>query len=115
MDLGLYTSKHNNKHMRLTMSNYCPSIAMPEDRKDAEVKRPYDVPVRPESVIDLNFKRTCSEKVVGLVAMARMSNSLGKTFILKRQYKYALEALISSKVSFVLEEEETTSLKQSMH
>lgn len=84
------------------MSNYCPSIPMPEARKESAL-RPYDVPVREESIIDLNFKRTRNEKIVGLVGLARSYNALGKTFVLKKELIFAKNALMQAGVKFVLD------------
>lgn len=97
------------------MSNYCPSIAMPEARKDAEVRRPYDLPVRPESIVDLNFKRTKAEKITGLVALAQMSNTLGKAFIVKKEYEFAMDALIEARVRFFHEDDKTLLTKERTH
>lgn len=86
-----------------TMSNYCLSIAMPEARDESPIKRPYDEPVRPESLIDLNFKRTLNQKIRGLVAIAQMSNTLGKAFVVKKEHEFAIDALIAAKVHFIPE------------
>lgn len=97
------------------MSNYCPSIAMPKPRKDVEMKRPYDVPVRPESIVNLDFKRTRAQKITGLVALAQMTNTLGKAFIVKREYEYAMDALMAAKVRFFHEDDQTLLIKQIAH
>lgn len=86
------------------MSNYCPSIAMPEARKESAL-RPYDLPVRQESIIDLNFKRTREQKIAGLVGLAASYNALGKTFILKQEMIYAKNALMAARARFVMEGE----------
>ena len=67
-------------------------------------RRPYDAQVRPESIIDLNFKRTPSEKIPGLIAFARSYNALGSSFILKNGYGYAIDALTAAGVRFRMEE-----------
>lgn len=85
------------------MSNYCPSIKMPEARKDSAL-RPYDIPVREESIIDLDFKRTREQKIAGLVGIATSYNALGKTFVLKKNMMFAKKALEAAKVRFIVDE-----------
>lgn len=101
MDLGRYNSKQNNQQKIDEMSNYCPSIPMPEARKESAL-RPYDLPVRQESIVDLGFKRTRDQKIVGLVGLARSYNALGKTFILKKELMFAKSALIQAGVQFAI-------------
>ena len=84
------------------MSNYCPNIEMPPARKDSE-RRPYDAPIRAESIIDLNFKRTREQKIRGLIGLAISYNALGKNFILKQEFKYAAQALENAGVKFSVE------------
>lgn len=85
------------------MDNPCPNIAMPPARKDS-VLRPYDVPVRPESVVDLDFKRTREQKIIGLINIARSFNVLGKPYILKKCFAYAKNSLNKAGVRFIEED-----------
>jgi hypothetical protein len=66
-------------------------------------KHPSHVQPRADSIIDLNFKRTREEKITALIAMARMSNSLGKTFNLKYNYSFAIPHLEAARVRFRVE------------
>lgn len=50
--------------------------------------RPYDAPIRPESIIDFDFTRTREEKIVAIMAMARAFNALGQTFKLKYNFSF---------------------------
>ena len=85
------------------MDYYCPNIAMPPARKDSNL-RPYDIPVRPESVVDLEFKRNREQKIIGLINIARSFNVLGKPYILKKCFAYARTALKDAGVRFVDED-----------
>lgn len=85
------------------MSNYCPSIPMPEARKES-ARRPYDLPVRQESIVDLDFKRTREQKIAGIVGLAISYNALGKTFVLNKNLMFAKSALEAAKARFVIDE-----------
>lgn len=84
------------------MSNYCPSIPMPAARKDS-ARRPYDVPVREESIIDLHYKRTQEQKIIAIVGIGASYNALGKTFVLKKSMLFAKKALKAARVRFIIE------------
>lgn len=107
MDLGLYDSKQNNQLEKDDMSNYCPSIQMPADRRES-ARRPYDVPVREASTIDINFQRTAQDRVDAFVAIGRSMNILGKTFQLKQKYSYASWALERATIKYEIVEDETS-------
>ncbi len=90
------------------MSSYCPSIKMPEARKESSRKRPYDVPVRPESIIDLNYEKTFFNKVQAFIAIGRSMNALGHTLKLKEKYMTASYYLDKASIKYVIVEDETS-------
>lgn len=95
--------------------NPCPKIAMPEAREEKRVSRPYDLPPRPESIIDLDFKRTSNDRINAFIGLGLAKNALGQTLMLKQKFSFACPALYHAKVRFELVDDETSTYHTKSH
>jgi hypothetical protein len=101
-----YDSKQNNQE--IDEVNNCPNIKMPPPREDIERgRRPYDVPLRAEATVDLDFERTFYDRQQAFVGLGLAMNALGNVFKLKHKYISASWALQRAGVRFeIISDEE---------
>jgi len=63
-------------------------------------KHPSHMPPRPDSVIDLDFRRSNENKIKALIALGQSANMLGKTFKLKQKYIHCTHYLQKENIKF---------------
>ena len=66
--------------------------------------RAYDVPPRPESFIDLDFKRNEEQLILGIVATAKCLNNVGMLYELSAKNAFAAPYLQKEKIKFKMKE-----------
>lgn len=74
------------------MHNYCSHIPMPPANPYWEL-RPYDIPIRSDSIIDLNYRRSRQEKINAILGLARCAYLLGQKYKLNFKHSFAAAVL----------------------